>query len=84
MLETLVLVLFGFPLILLPMALLGSLVRRWSRKALHRISFISSKIHENLTCIRVVKAYHTEDYEIDKYRQVQPILCEERAARAAD
>jgi len=70
MLETLVLVLFGFPLILLPMALLGSLVRRWSRKALHRISFISSKIHENLTCIRVVKAYHTEDYEIDKYRQV--------------
>jgi subfamily B ATP-binding cassette protein MsbA len=70
MLETLVLVLFGFPLILLPMAVLGSLVRRWSRKALHRISFISSKIHENLTCIRVVKAYHTEEYEIEKYRQV--------------
>jgi len=70
MLETLVLVLFGFPLILLPMAVLGSLVRRWSRKALQRISFISSKIHENLTCIRVVKAYHTEEYEIEKYRQV--------------
>jgi subfamily B ATP-binding cassette protein MsbA len=70
MLETLVLVLFGFPLILLPMAILGSLVRRWSRRALHRISFISSKIHENLTCIRVVKAYHTEEYEIERYRQV--------------
>ena len=70
MIETLVLVLFGFPLFLLPMALLGSLVRKWSRKALHRISFISSKIHENLTCIRVVKAYHTEDFEINKYRAV--------------
>jgi len=70
MLETLVLVLFGFPLILLPMAVLGSLVRRWSRRALHRISFISSKIHENLTCIRVVKAYHTEEYEIERYRKV--------------
>jgi len=70
MIETLVLVLFGFPLFLLPMAILGTMVRKWSRKALHRISFISSKIHENLTCIRVVKAYHTESFEIEKYRQV--------------
>lgn len=69
MLETLVLVLFGFPLFLVPMAVLGNLVRKWSRKALHRISFISSKMHENLTCIRVVKAYHTEAYEIGRYRQ---------------
>ena len=70
MIETLVIVLFGFPLFLLPMALLGTMVRKWSRKALHRISFIVSKIHENLTCIRVVKAYHTEEFEINKYRQV--------------
>jgi subfamily B ATP-binding cassette protein MsbA len=70
MIETLVLVLFGFPLILLPMAVLGSMVRKWSRRALHRISFISSKMHENLTCIRVVKAYHAEAFEIEKYRQV--------------
>ncbi len=69
MIETLVLVLFGFPLFLMPMALLGTLVRKWSRKALHRISFIASKIHENLTCIRVVKAYHTESVEISKYKQ---------------
>ncbi len=69
MVETLVLVLVGFPLFLVPMAALGNLVRKWSRKALHRISFISSKMHENLTCIRVVKAYHTEAYEIERYRQ---------------
>jgi len=69
MLETLVLVLFGFPLFLVPMSVLGNLVRKWSRKALHRISFIASKMHENLTCIRVVKAYHTEAYEIERYRQ---------------
>ncbi|MEI7900797.1 MAG: ABC transporter ATP-binding protein [bacterium] len=70
MIETLVLVLLGFPLFLVPMTVLGSLVRKWARKALHRISFISSKIHENLTCIRVVKAYHTEAYEVERYRQV--------------
>ena len=69
MIETLVLVLVGFPLFLMPMALLGTMVRKWSRKALHRISFIASKIHENLTCIRVVKAYHTENFEISKYKQ---------------
>jgi subfamily B ATP-binding cassette protein MsbA len=69
MVETLVLVGVGFPLFLVPMAVLGNLVRKWARKALHRISFISSKMHENLTGIRVVKAYHTEAYEIERYRQ---------------
>ena len=69
MVETLVLVLVGFPLFLVPMGLLGNMVRKWARKALHRISFIVSKMHENLTCIRVVKAYHTEAYEIERYRQ---------------
>ncbi len=69
MIETLVLVLVGFPLFIVPMAVLGNLVRKWARRALHRISFISSKMHENITCIRVVKAYHTEAYEIERYRQ---------------
>lgn len=69
MMETLVLVLIGFPLFLMPMALLGSAIRKWSRRALYTTSFIASKIHENLTCIRVVKAYNTEEYEIEKYRQ---------------
>lgn len=69
MMETFVLVMFGFPLFLMPMAVLGNLVRKWSRNALHRISFVSSKIHENITCIRVVKAYHTEAFEVGKYRE---------------
>ena len=70
MLETLVLVMVGFPLCMLPLTVLGSRIRRWSRQALLRISFIASKVHENLTCIRVVKAYHTEAYEIERYQQV--------------
>lgn len=70
MVETLILVLIGFPLFMLPMALLGNLIRKWSRRALQRVSYISSKIHENITCIRVVKAYHMEEREVDKYREV--------------
>jgi subfamily B ATP-binding cassette protein MsbA len=70
MIETLVLVLVGFPLFMLPLTALGSRIRKWSRQALHRISFIASKLHENLTCIRVVKAYHTEAYEVERFTQV--------------
>ncbi|MBQ9432251.1 MAG: ABC transporter ATP-binding protein [Kiritimatiellae bacterium] len=70
MMETLVLVLVGGPIFILPMALLGSMVRRWSKQALQRISVIVSRMHENLTCIRVVKAYHTEQYESESYRKV--------------
>ncbi|MCL1920012.1 MAG: ABC transporter ATP-binding protein/permease [Kiritimatiellaeota bacterium] len=70
MIETLILVMVGFPLFMLPLTALGTKIRRWSRQALHRISFIASKMHENLTCIRVVKAYHTEAYEIGRYHQV--------------
>ena len=70
MFETLVLVVIGFPIFIMPMALLGTVVRKWSRKALQRVSIIVSKMHENLTCIRVVKAYHTEAHESIKYRNV--------------
>ncbi|MCL2103555.1 MAG: ABC transporter ATP-binding protein/permease [Kiritimatiellaeota bacterium] len=70
MIETLILVMVGFPLCMLPLSTLGSRIRKWSRQALLRISYIASKMHENLTCIRVVKAYHTETYEIARYTQV--------------
>ena len=70
MIETLVIVILGFPLFVLPMAFFGNRVRKWAKHALKRISFVSSKLHENLTCIRVVKAYHTEEQEMEKYRRV--------------
>ena len=70
MVETLVIVIVGFPLFIVPMAVLGSMVRKWARRAMQRISYVTSKLHENVTCIRVVKAYNTEDMESYKYRKV--------------
>ena len=70
MLVTLALVMVGFPLFMLPLTALGSKIRKWSHRALQNISLVSSKLHENQTCIRVVKAYHTEAYEIERYAQV--------------
>ncbi|MFA7172131.1 MAG: ABC transporter ATP-binding protein [Kiritimatiellia bacterium] len=69
-LEVLAVVVLGFPLFLLPMAFFGAKVRKWAKKAMERISMVISRIHENLTCIRVVKAYFTEAVEVEKYRAV--------------
>ncbi|MBR4170093.1 MAG: ABC transporter ATP-binding protein [Kiritimatiellae bacterium] len=68
MIPTLVLMGIGFPLVFLPITVLGTIVHRWARRAMQRVSIISSKMHENITCIRVVKAYNTEALEEKKYQ----------------
>ena len=63
MMPTLCLIAIGFPLFVLPVQMLGRKIKKWARKTLERASMIGSKIHEILTCIRVVKSYHTEEHE---------------------
>ena len=63
MLPTLFLIAFAFPLFVLPIQMLGRAIKKWARKSLERGSMIGAKIHEILTCIRVVKSYHTEEFE---------------------
>jgi subfamily B ATP-binding cassette protein MsbA len=63
MLPTLCLIAIGFPLFVLPVQMLGRKIKKWARKTLERASMIGAKIHEILTCIRVVKSYHTEEHE---------------------
>jgi subfamily B ATP-binding cassette protein MsbA len=54
----------------LPIQYLGRRVKVWTRRALERISDLVSRMHENFTGIRVVKAYHTEQAEYDRFRQM--------------
>ena len=68
MLPTLMLIVVGFPLFVLPVHMLGRRVKKWARRTLERNSLVGSKVHELLTCVRVVKAYHTEEYENRRYR----------------
>ncbi len=63
MMPTLCLILVGFPLFVLPVQMLGRKIKKWARKTLERASMIGAKIHEVLTCVRVVKSYHTEEHE---------------------
>ena len=69
MLPTLVLLVVGFPLFMCPVVLLSKRIRKWAKKALERYSVVGSRIHEILTCVRVVKAYNTEEFENRKYEQ---------------
>ncbi len=67
MLPTLGLIVIGFPMFMVPVVMLSKKIRKWSKKALERLSVVGSRIHEILTCIRAVKAYNTEAYEEAKY-----------------
>ena len=74
MLPTLALIVIGFPLFMLPVIALSRMIRKWSKRSLERGSVIGSRIHEILTCIRVVKSFHTEAYENKKYEEVNRAL----------
>ena len=51
----------------LPVQMVGRKVKKWAKKSMERSSMVGSKIHEVLTCIRVVKSYNTEEYENVRY-----------------
>ncbi len=70
MLVTLALIVIGFPMFMLPVIFIGKKIRKWSKRAMERGSVVGSKIHELLTCIRVIKAYNTEDFENENYETV--------------
>lgn len=74
MFPTLMLILVGFPLFVLPVQMLGRKIKKWMRKCLERGSMIGAKIHEILTCIRVVKSYNTEEYENRSYAETNRYL----------
>ena len=67
MLPTLGVLVVGFPLFMLPVVFLSKRIRKWSKKALQRFSVVGSRIHEVLTCIKVVKAYDTEAFANRKF-----------------
>lgn len=74
MLPTLGVIVIGMPAFMLPVIGLGKIIRRWSRRTLERTSVVGGRLHEILTCVRVVKAYNTERYENEKYESVNHTL----------
>ncbi len=63
----LLLTVVGIPVCIVPITILGKRLKRYSHAALGRISELVSRMHENFTGIRVVKAFHTEKIECERF-----------------
>jgi len=63
-------ILLVFPLCVLPVAVLGRYVRRYTKRALEKISGVVTRMQETFTCIMVVKAFHTEEQEIRRFSEL--------------
>jgi subfamily B ATP-binding cassette protein MsbA len=67
MLEMILLAVVGYPLAMWPLFFIARKIRRHTREGMEFHAILRSEMLENLTCVRVVKAYHTEENEIHKF-----------------
>lgn len=58
------------PLCVVPVIVLGTHVKRWTRRSLERVSDLVSRMHENFTGIRVIKAFNTEATESARFHKM--------------
>ena len=70
MLATLGVIVIGMPAFIIPVLALGKRIRAWSRKSLEKGTVVGSHLHEVLTCVRVIKAFGTEEFENRRYESV--------------
>lgn len=68
--DTMSAVLLVFPLCVIPIVILGRYVRRYTHRSLERISDVVSRMHENFTCIRIVKAFNMEKSESARFARM--------------
>lgn len=59
-----------FPLCLIPVVLLGWRVKNHMQFALERFSGLVSRMHENFTGVKIVKAFHMERVERERFEAV--------------
>ena len=62
--------LLGLPLCVVPLALISRIIRNIYRHAFEQIANVVQRMHEVLSGILVVKAYHAEEREIAKFGEV--------------
>ncbi len=58
-----------FPVCIVPVALFGRRVRRFTREAQERIADLVSSLQEMITGVRVVKAFGMEQYEEQRFQE---------------
>ena len=68
MVEMIILAFVGYPLAMWPLMWIGNKIRKYAQRGMEQGAVLGSNMLENLTGIRVVKAYHTEAEEKLKFR----------------
>ena len=68
--TVLVAIFLVMPLCFLPIIFLARRIKVFFRHSLQRISELTTRMHEVFTGIRVVKAFHTEEQESERFRQI--------------
>ncbi len=63
-----------FPLAIYPLLSFGRRLKRYSRRMLVSLEDITERLNETMTGIRIVKAFAMEDYERERFRQVNDTL----------
>ncbi len=58
-----------FPLIAWPMTVIGKKLRKIAKGSQEKMADINSHLLETISGVRVVKAFCTEDYEIDRFKR---------------
>jgi ATP-binding cassette, subfamily B, bacterial MsbA len=58
-----------FPLIAIPMAVIGKRLRKIAKGSQEKMADINSHLLETISGIRVVKAFGTEEYEINRFKK---------------
>ena len=64
----LIMLIVCFPVLLIPVNILSSKIRKIYRKSYKHIAEVTSRMREVFFGIKVVKAYHTEDYETLRFK----------------
>ncbi|MBI4768110.1 MAG: lipid A export permease/ATP-binding protein MsbA [Deltaproteobacteria bacterium] len=64
-----ILALLVFPIAVIPIVKFGRKLRKISTQSQRTMADISIHLHETLTGNRIVKAFNTEEYEIERFRQ---------------
>ena len=57
------------PLTFYLMSIIGKILRRYSKQAQERMADVNTVLEENVSNIRIVKGFNTNDYEIGKFSQ---------------
>jgi subfamily B ATP-binding cassette protein MsbA len=63
-----IIILFVFPAIIFPMVKIGKKLRKLAQSSQERMADINTILLETISGIRVVKAFCTEKYEIERFR----------------